>query len=1134
LGGVKVTLSELPTEYESPNLAKFWTPTTYTGFSVDRAIKYSSPAGCETIQSLRSSEFERHFPQRRHVVRNPDTFTDALRSTLFYRLRDIQSHTVASQYSEKPWLSARIERTPNLVFGELGALFEGSTSSSVLKQGQDTVAGVRFMGSRGDRLVAGWQAEDRPRGLRLSAFAQSSARQTDYREVAYRLFSRYIAATTARDFMDWVGAAQRRRETYMDPTYEPRRTGANANLIFVHAGPPDPQNPVNPEAPMWTDAIQRGLKHGTAQFVDASDLSEDELVQLLSAIDPSLPDNITDLTFGVRPTADGAYARHAYRHPSTRYTFANGVTDIVIHTGADGAMYDLAAQNRVRLRVHEPPSVSDIDTLLRLLAVRHGAGPALLFGLEVALYRAAVFPSSRLPSARTAVPLHQYPGSDGNWELHLPRMYTASAYFDTFMEPCHVPSDVDLFLSLRPQELINNYTLVGFFRTVSLNWASFAQSLNGRTWRHRPQNEPVRGIQQWINIITRTFNFDKVTDWSTTHANAMAIQYGYAPSMSVRSTEAGWIRSYWDDWVTPIYGNHYLELWAMEFMPTFQLLPFYDPELGSSHTMWPSDRPRPLMARESFTGQVLLGRDSPLFAPQAWKQSGGPQYSAQFYAAAGAGNEWRFAGATLDFSLMRMNEERVDRFRQAPAGQPPIWMQPANQPFADFLLPGTVNTWNFESRVSYDWGVRLNAPPPGVSYSNQLDRWREAANQEPHQSLMVNYIHPTRDHRQLDNMLDYSTLILERGNTYSGLVLTPHLRPNYELDERFSPRAPKFQSIEVNIPEIGPAIKPPDGTRVAARKQGFGSAVARPLQPDTAPPLARQPTSPILQFRPKNPEFIQDLPPLDPHTILIDSNGMHLDAPAPSESRQLDIYRDIKLPGDADYDISLEADRAQEMDRQFQEFLAFQAAQQAKFRRDRQDRDARIAERARAPRPTTRAVPAPRRRPALAAYPPAVRGAIVRARESVRAAEKADRATAQPPAPPVTALPAGHHHQQQFVGRFPVKPASTVIPNDADAGAAQATALTQSLALAAGGLASTGTTISHRNGQDTPSVHPAPRTTDNDGQDVYDPPEYWDEYESLGKPTENANATADRQAESRTNSLNAAAYAAEVARSAEN
>jgi len=268
---------------------------------------------------------------------------------------------------------------------------------------------------------------------------------------------------------------------------------------------------------------------------------------------------------------------------------------------------------------------------------------------------------------------------------------------------------------------------------------------------------------------------------------------------------------------------------------------------------------------------------------------------------------------------------------------------------------------------------------------------------------------------------------------------------------------------------------------------------------------------------------------------------MELDGIPESETASIDLERDIKLPGDADYDVRLERDRAAEMDRAFQEFLAAEAVKQAKFRAERKERDLRIAARAAlAPGPRQQ-VGGSRRRPSVADLPPTIRDQITRAKAAVREAEGGQpQGPSVAPPPPVTALPPGRYYQKPVLGRFPVKPAGTVAPNDADAGAAQATALAQTQALATGNLHPVVSgalppppkrTVRFEDTPpaDTPPLAPAPGASEwhPDGNG-------WENAPPIGKPTERANAPPEAQAASRSDSLNAAAYAAELARSAEN
>jgi hypothetical protein len=415
---------------------------------------------------------------------------------------------------------------------------------------------------------------------------------------------------------------------------------------------------------------------------------------------------------------------------------------------------------------------------------------------------------------------------------------------------------------------------------------------------------------------------------------------------------------------------------------------------------------------------------------------------------------------------------------------------------------------------------------------------------------MVNYIHPTKDSRQLDTMLDYSTLILEKGNSYSGLVLTPHLRPNYELEENFSPRAPKYQSMEVNIPQYGPAINVPTGTRVAARRAPFGSAVA------TTRVVVEKQTGiePKITYRSKNPEFYQDLPAMQEHEAVVTEEGITLDNASLSSDEEIDLSRDIKLPGDADYDIALETSRAQEMDKQFQEFLAQQALSQAKFRKERLERDARIAKRVEATRQAqavaerrrTTAAGTTYRIPAGTTYriPAGLTEQVRTARQAVSQATRGQvshntapsgpgAVAPKPVAEPRTAVPPGTFYRKPVLGRFPTKPTKPVVPNDSDAGATQSMALRQAKALAAGPptpqtarkprVSFAPTHSTHEAAEDRTDAGP-PDTSHTAGA----------EEEFIGAPSAGVHCGDEEQAATRTNSLNELAYAAEQARETEN
>ncbi|ANE10464.1 hypothetical protein [Fusarium poae dsRNA virus 2] len=936
LGGVKITLSQLPTETKAPDFDTKWTPSFFSPSIVDRPLKHAYSQEGELITE-RESEFYRHYPQGQRVERLPSRFTETLKSVRWapWTLGNYTLNIPVS-YNQKSWISPASHRLPATDFLDLAGLFSGATDPATLKVAQDRVAHLRFLGSRGDRIINGWQADNIPRGLRFSAFVRQAMRNHDYREIAFRLWSRLFLVDEFSALREWNGTLDL---PYADMRLENPNGGTPIALTFINAEAPAANPPVNPEQPMWEDIAQAGLRAGSKQFVDASDLSEQEVIELLSAMVPTEPGQSVRLRAADPPRVNGALPQEGpcneldFVHPLQRYSFPNGVDEVFIHTGAN-AKFDLPAQQRIRASVCGVPSASAIITLLRVLSVRHNASDHVDFGLELAMARNSIFSMRDFLSRRDNCPRHSYTHSDLNNEIHLPRMYTAGAYVDAFLTPGTVSAQTDLALELKPCEVVNNAALIGFFRTTAINWAAYSLSAYGRVWNRRPSNEPDRRISSFMSVLTRTFSFDKITAWSTVHNNALAYQYGFGLSPSVRSTEAGWLLDAHRDWVTPYVHNHYLELWAMKFIPTFQVLPYFDPEGSSSHVGWPSSLPNPIPAYESFNDQVRLGRDMPPFLKQAWKQDGGFNRNAQFFAATGLNGRYRHEGAAINVSLMRWSGDRIDQI-PAPAGAQPVqWLAPAGSNFSDFILPGSVVNYNHSRNRSYSFGFRNNAQVDGETHR----RWFDAAKQEPHVSLMVNYIHPTKDSRQLDNLLDYSTIILEQGNNYTGMVVVPHHLPDYEIDSELNPaRLLDFGGRGEAPPSAEPvALDKPTNLRVAAARTG--APVARFHSRPRPPPVNRSSDPDLTQgqaldisYSPNNPELVSDLPTLGRYEAQVTDDGIQIPQ-RPSAKCEPSEYM---AGANSGYDAQLEADRNRELDEQFREFLRQSTNQLNEFRQAR-------------------------------------------------------------------------------------------------------------------------------------------------------------------------------------------------------
>nr|QWE35565.1 hypothetical protein [Phomopsis viticola mycovirus 961] len=1003
LGGVKFTLTQLPTEARSANIDKHWLPNAFSGNMLDQPLRYLFMNARTCISSRRTSEYERHYPRRHSLVDLPETFSANLDSIRWFKFRpQTNSHTIQTAYVGKNWIAPRSSRTVSAEFSDLDGLINGATDKQTLSTSQDRVAGTRFLGSRGDRIIQGWQAENIPRGLRFSAFTRQALKNVDYRSLAFRLWSRFLIESEFQELVSFNGTlpAEDQLPDLTLTTRGPSR--ANAQLTFIHAGIPAGAVPVNPEAPMWTDDAQAGLRAGTKQFIDAQDLSVGEIIELVSCLDRTIDDNQLLAKYGNQ--RDG----EAYSHPLSRFLHNDcPVDEIFIHTGAASTLTP-AQQQQIINHAHQRPDIGSITTVLRVLAVRHGIASQLDFGLELAMNRNSVFLAESAPSARPNTPRHLFLCSDGNYQLFLPRNYTASAYIDAFMQPMYPSQMLDQTLDSKPNEIIHSAALLGFFRMVSLNWAAFAMSLRGRHWQHRPTNEPIQRIRTFINIVLRTFNFDKITDWSTVHANAMAHQYGICPSPSVRSTEAGYVEHVTAEWTAPYFVNHYLELWAMDFMPTFQILPYFDKDGGSARVSWPQNLPNPIPPYEAFMNRVRLARDTPVFSKELWKSDGGYTRNAQFFTAAGRDDMYRFQGHPNDVSLMRWQGERVDSFPVAPAAQAIVWMENLNSPFSDFILPGSITNYNFQTNREYTYGIQANGQVDRVT----RDRWFNAAKQEPFTSLMINYIHPTKDRRQLDNQLEYSTLLLESGNTYSGMVVVPHTLPDYEVDANFDPRAPDLHSsLTAPLPTSDPQpLTEVSPTRVAKR----GAPGSRVAKLSTAKKPRFEDGSELkISYSPNNPETLRDLPTLDRHHVHTSASGIDLrDGPPPSDPQ---IYNKdwedlVMAESKSTYNYDLEQQRSKELDDAYQEFLSQQHAKQAAFKRAQFERDQRISA--------------------------AVNEA--RARHNLK---KESRVRAAPTTNPVAARPQATSTIKPAYGRFPVKPVDPVIPNDADAGFTQARAV---------------------------------------------------------------------------------------------
>ncbi|QDM35289.1 hypothetical protein [Macrophomina phaseolina fusagravirus 1] len=791
LGGVRHVLTEYMTGVLSSDLKTGWDPLRFPRQMTNIASDFKLFNRDEDLGINRDNQYVRHFPKLMTSPQLPQFFVSTLRTLIAFKRNDQKeyNHRVECKF-DRIWEP----NSPNVRplqerFVGLSGVLSGSLDQVSLKAAEQVGAINRFLDSRGNRQVTRWEADQWGRWLRVANFAAFSGENFSYTQVAFRLWARFFACQAAN-----AGNTSVRAVTPLQ--------GTGVTLTFINARPVTGPNALNPEGPMWTDDAQDGLRMGTKQFIDAEGLSEPELIELLTCMLPfSDIDHAAHLAYKKKDTdsnSEGESSKGKGQELSnlqkfknthnlfltgpTRYVFPNGVDEIFIHYG-NSDIPDANTQQRISESVFCDPSAATIGSVIRYLATKHNAIRDLEQGLEAVLYRGVVYKSDNITAKRENLGSKQYINADGNWQLHLPRDLTASAYFDALRVPLEPSPKIQYMLAMHPREVVQNSALVNHARAVSLNWASYALSMLGQQWGVAPGTATNQFIRNHVDVWLRQYGIENINIWSTLHANAMALQYGFAPSTFARSTEGLTVLNWWTDYQAPYLANPYHELWMMEMIPSHQLLPFYD-EDTPAHPTWVDGRPHPTTDFMSFQNWVEVARDLSPFSGRTWMSDGGATRNAQFYVAQGVKNQFRFQGGQPKFKLSRWTAQYQHQAPQNPADQDPTWMEPINSPFADFLLPGSLPALNMSINRVYAWGVHMQADSTDPLVSR---RWHSLSIEEPNESLMINYIHPLKEKRQIESLHDYSIFIWEKDNRYVGMTSVRYDMPDVAAGARFDP-----------------------------------------------------------------------------------------------------------------------------------------------------------------------------------------------------------------------------------------------------------------------------------------------------------------------------------------------------------
>jgi hypothetical protein len=851
LGGVREVMTGLIAPHISPGFSRTWShdllstqmvdyPTKWVRGQTTRRRNAAPNEVRKSISSRRSSAFVRHFPQNLARPRLPQHFEETLDSHWAVSQDHLDNLFVPCDYS-RYFQPSPPEREPLDAFSVIIDVLRGDlTSQSQIKLADEVGAHARAMGSRGQRLIPGWEANLIPRWQTFKQCYASWSQQTSYTEMAYRLSARYLASV-AKQEMELTDPA--------DISFHVDNTACGIELIHIGSTPPvlappapggQPMPIQNGEAPMWDIASQEDLLTGRAQFLDVQGMDREMIALLVSALAPQARDQTPTLRVnGDGPNAPLPDNNRDYCIMLLRNTFANGVRRIFLHHGSS-PLPTAADQQWIHANVFAHRPAAMYGTAIRTLCMRHDL-PIFHACFDALMYRAIGYLASDMSG------VHERAGDEvilcgGNLSLYLPRPHTASGYFDAFYVPVNVPMYVETMLRSTPRMLVHSMTLTSHFRAVSLNWASKVTNMLGLQWAQYPNpllaNQYLRNHgDKWL----RVYYSDVLNLWSAMTANAMGTQYGFSPSPFSRSTEENMIVPWWDARCAPYLANHYLEIWAMQTIPTFQVLPYYDPEAETSKVRWPEGSPAPVESLAGFNDWVKLAREIPAYPGLSWLGDG-IERNPQHFVAQGNDGQFRYEGGVPKATLEWWDAEFIHSRPMAPNRYQPPHMGAFNTPFADFILPGSVFSYRMRENRTVNWGVTVRDRATAPLTPLERLRWWQASVGMPHQSLMINVVRPNRVHVELDSLNNYAVTIWEAGSRFAGMTFADVGQQIYDAQKGIGRVAPAQTPFIPTIDSAPTSFSQPQPARVTAERVRANSRLTtlRSLLDVRGPQVTRQ------------------------------------------------------------------------------------------------------------------------------------------------------------------------------------------------------------------------------------------------------------------------------------------------------
>jgi hypothetical protein len=766
LGGVRQVPTSMIVPRVAEGMGRTWEPRTWVHHMLNDRTVWNLDRTTLELRHIRGSSFVYHYPKDLANPQLPNTFDVELESRWFHPLPVTAANVVATDYS-RSFDTEVIDRSVLDNFSAIGELIDGSLSNDTLKEADNVGAFSRAMGSRAQRLVPGWEAGLLARWQRFRDAATRSKATRNYREFAYRVVTRYLLTQVVADMMLRI------------PRYERvvNNTTTNVQIIHINAEsiiPPPPAPGAPPPLPiwgeeqLWTPQIQQALADGRAQFIDGESYSREEIAQIIGCLAPSTHDNVPHLRTEEGVQLDPGQQR--YQLPNiVRHIFPNRVETIFVHHG-NSPIPNAADQAWIQAHAFDFPDASALTLVMRAYSQRHGLGQTFTDAFDMAIYRTVGFKFEDALGTDQAKQNNRIIDANGSDQLFLPGNNTWHSYWDVFYAPVPAGPTLESFLAMTAQVTVHAGSLCCHARAVSLAWASKAATNVGNVWG-APQVNPNQFIRNYRDKWNRMY-YNEINIWSALFANAQATQFGFAPSSNTRRSEECRVIDWWSGYMPPTLRNHYLELWMMQVIPTFQVLPYFSQGAATSHVEWAKGTPDQVDSEISFAHEqrVKLAREFDPFPGHAWLGDGGAEYNAQFYVAQGNDGQFAYQGGHHKTSLFQWEGTYARSFPAAPAPGALRLIAPRGSHFSDFLLPGSLQSYRHQTDRILNWGVSATRGRPLTALESR--RWWRASKGEAHNSLMVNYISPIAEHYEIDSLADYSVTVWESSSGFAYMTFS--------------------------------------------------------------------------------------------------------------------------------------------------------------------------------------------------------------------------------------------------------------------------------------------------------------------------------------------------------------------------